>query len=384
MQLKIDREELVALLADLVSIRSINPAYDPESDEAEIGRYIVEKLGQWGISCRTEEALPGRFNVVAEVPGRQSEKRLLFEAHMDTVSVAGMEIDPFKPAIKNNLMYGRGSCDTKAGLAAMLYALKMVSQDGPPACTVLLAAAVDEEHAFRGVSDLVNRGVRADAAVVSEPTCLDIIVAHKGVLRWPIVTEGRAAHSSKVHLGINAISKMAKVIDAIETRLVPTYSKTVHPLLGPPTLNIGLIEGGIQINTVPDRCSIEIDRRILPGESKDAIWSQFEEVLDELRAADPELRVKMGAPRLYDFPLETDAGERVVKVAEEACRRSIGRATVAGVPYGTDASKLSRVGIPSIVLGPGNIDQAHSAVEFVDLDEVVKAAQIYADMMLSF
>jgi acetylornithine deacetylase len=303
---------------------------------------------------------------------------------MDTVSILGMDIPPFEPRIEKNRLWGRGSCDTKAGLAAMLYALKTVSAVGPPSCTIMLAATVDEEYAFRGVSHLIDSGIKADAAVVSEPTGLDVVIAHKGCLRWRILTRGKAAHSSKVHLGLNAISKMAGVIQAIDTRLVPTYSRKCHPLLGTATLNIGMIEGGIQVNTVPDRCAIEVDRRMLPGESKDSVWAEFAEVLSGLRDADPALQVEMEEPKLYSVPLETDEREHVVRVAQEACRETTGRGITAGVPYGTDASKLSRVGIPSIVLGPGNIDQAHSSVEFVDLDQVTQAAEIYARMMLSF
>lgn len=384
MHVRIHREELVAILAELVSIKSVNPAYDPGSNEAGVARYVADKLTGWKISHRLHEVFPGRPNVLAEVPGRNPGRRLLFEAHMDTVSISGMEIPPFEPRIEENRLFGRGSCDTKGGLAAMLYALKTVGAEGPPSCTVLLAATVDEEYAFAGVRHLIDSGIKADASVVSEPTSLDTVIAHKGALRWRIITRGRAAHSSKVHLGINAISKMAGVIRAIDARLVPAYSAKSHPLLGPATLNIGLIEGGIQVNTVPDRCAIEVDRRMLPGESKESVWNEFGEVLDALRAADRELEVEMEEPKLYSFPLETDEHERVVTTAQEACRQTTGRGMIVGVPFGTDASKLSRVGIPSIVLGPGSIDQAHSAVEFVDLDQVVQAAEIYARMMLSF
>src|SRR5690606_30055612 len=164
-----------------------------------------------------------------------------------------MEIEPLNPRIENGLIYGRGSCDTKAGLAAMLYALKTLkTQDLIPPASVTLAATVDEEFSFRGVSHLVESGFRAHAAVVSEPTELDVIIAHKGCLRWKIVTRGRAAHSSKVHLGVNAISHMARVIEAIEAALDSRYQPRPHSRLRHPPVHAGTIEGAGQVTTVPD------------------------------------------------------------------------------------------------------------------------------------
>jgi acetylornithine deacetylase len=247
-----------------------------------------------------------------------------------------------------------------------------------------LAATVDEEYSFGGVAHLIREGIEADAAVVSEPTELNVIVAHKGCLRWRIVTRGRAAHSAKVHLGKNAISKMAGVVCAIEREVLPTYRLIHHPLLGNPTLNIGLIQGGIQVNTVPDRCSIEIDRRTLPEEDSERILSELHALMERLREADPELEVEVEPPLLEDFPLETQTDEEIVTVARKACREVLGQDRVEGVPYGTDASKLSQDGIPSIVLGPGNIDRAHTSLEFVELDQVVQATRIYRKIIQEF
>jgi acetylornithine deacetylase len=381
----INQGELYSLLADLVAIRSVNTHYDEKSNEKELGQHVQRLLEQWGIDHQTQEVAPDRENVIARLPGKDNQRRLLFEAHMDTVSVEGMEIEPFEPRIKDNCMYGRGSCDTKAGLAAMLYALKSTKESGtlPPA-TIVLAATVDEEHSFGGVAHLISEGIQADAAVVSEPTELNVIVAHKGCLRFRVVTKGRAAHSSKVHLGKNAISKMAAVIRAIEREILPTYQLVQHPLLGNPTLNIGLIQGGIQVNTVPDSCSIDIDRRTLPGEDPEKILNELHALMKSLGEADPELEVEVGCPLLEDSPLETQTDEEIVVLARKACTEFLGQARIEGVPYGTDASKLSQAGIPSIVLGPGNIDRAHTAVEFVELDQVVQATRIYRRIMQEF
>lgn len=380
-----DRAELVALLEDLVSIPSVNTAYQPDSSERELGRYLKDFFGRIGLPCATQEVFPGRENVIVRLEGRRPGHALLFEAHMDTVSVAGMTIEPFAPKIEKNRLYGRGSCDTKAGLAAMMHAMKRIAGPGiTPEATILLAATVDEEHAFRGVARLVESGLRANGAVVSEPTQLQVVVAHKGCVRWRIRTTGRAAHSSKVHLGVNAVTKMAKAICAFEERLGSTYARRQHPLLGGPTFNVGLIEGGIQVNTVPDSCTIQIDRRLLPGETRDTVFSEFGEVLADLEREDPEFKAVMEPPLLEAFPLETPAESSIVTTAREACRRVLGEACLVGVPYGTDASLLSRAGIPSIVLGPGSIDQAHTAAEYVEIDQVVQAAAIYANIMQNF
>lgn len=381
----IDRRELVQLLAELVSIPSVNPAYDPASSEGQISRYLQDRLREWNIPYEVQVLEGDRANVLARVEGRNPERALLLEAHLDTASVEGMEIPPFEPEVRDERLYGRGSCDTKAGLAAMLYALKTLGQSGlQPSASVILAGTVDEECSFRGVSQLVASGIRAQGAIVSEPTELEVIVAHKGCLRWRMCTAGRAAHSSRVELGVNAIVSMMKVISAIQEHLVPSYPSRAHPLLGPPTLNIGRIRGGVQINTVPDWCEIEIDRRLLPGEDRSSVWEEFRVLMEKLQAEDPALQVQMMEPMLEDFPLETPEQERVVAVVREACRRVRSRDAVGGVPYGTDASKLSRAGIPSVVLGPGSIEQAHAAVEYVDLQQVVEAAGIYLQVMLEF
>jgi acetylornithine deacetylase len=328
--------------------------------------------------------LPGRFNVIGTVKGRDSSRCLIFDAHLDTVSVDGMTIDPFAPEIRDNKMFGRGSCDTKAGMAGMMMALKHISQSDELPINVWVTTTVDEEYSFQGIRHLAAQGVRADGAVIAEPTQLDTIIAHKGCIRWGITTYGRSAHSAKPQLGINAVSKMMKLIEAIETKILPRYEAKRHPLLGTATLNVGMIQGGIQVNLVPERCEIQIDRRTLPGEAAADILADFQEVVNELTRQDPDFRAVIEAPFLEDSCLETLPSAVIVGVTEAVCQAVIGRSQLQGVPYATNASKLSRIGIPSLVIGPGNIDQAHTAVEFVDIDQVGQAAEIYLGIMRSF
>lgn len=365
-------------LADLVRINSINPSYDNGRPEAEIQAWIGDWFAGHGIATRLQEAMPQRPNLIATLPGRNPARRLVFEAHVDTASINGMTIPPFEPRVENGLMYGRGSCDTKGGLAGMMQALAMLKRDGitPPA-EVWVVAAADEEYSFRGVLKLCE-GLVAHGAVVAEPTSNRLVVAHKGVLRWKIRTHGTAAHSSKPHLGVNAISRMAKVIAAIDASDAALTAKS-HPLVGSPTQNVGVIRGGVQVNFVPDGCEVEVDRRLIPGEKPDAVLAEYQKLLDATGTG-----ATMDTPMLVDAPLETAPDSAIAQIASSVLRDIGLDGTPSGVPYGSDASKLSAHGVPSILLGPGSIDQAHAAVEFVDCAQVEQACEFYRQMMLRF
>jgi acetylornithine deacetylase/succinyl-diaminopimelate desuccinylase-like protein len=296
-----------------------------------------------------------------------------------------MSIEPFRPIRKGNFMYGRGSCDTKAGLAAMMHAFKAVNDSGvPPGASAALVAAVDEEHAFRGIVRYLESGITAEGAVVAEPTGLETVVASKGVLRWRVRSHGRAAHSSKPHLGINAITKMSRFLVAAEENLPPKYRTHQHPLLGSPTLTVGTIHGGIQVNQVPELCAIELDRRLLPGETQQTVWNELNALISELQSNDPELQIEMEQPMLEDPAMETPVSARIVQIARSISEKVRGTSRVVGVPYGSDASKLARAGISSIILGPGSIDRAHAAEEYVELDQVGLVAEMYTRILLEF
>lgn len=384
-RMKVDEESLVRLLSDLVAIESINPNMKgARNGEAAIGEYIREYLQGLGLEVEKDEVLPGRFNILGRLPGSDPRRRLLFESHLDTMPVEGMRIDPFRPRIEEGRLYGRGACDDKASIAAMLQALAMVREEGIPRSDIYFLGSVDEEYQFQGIRHFLQRGFWAQGAVVGEPTDLDLVVAHKGLVRWRIVTTGKAAHSSRPEEGINAIVKMARIIQRVEEEIQPSLHRNSHPRLGPATLSIGKIEGGVQVNIVPDRCVIELDRRLLPGEDAPSALAPFAELLDRMRSEDPQLEVSMEEPFLVDYPLESTEEQEVVAAAKGAIIAVRGEARVKGVPYGTDGSKIARAGIPTVVLGPGGIDQAHTANEFVEIQQVVEAAEIYARMMLAF
>lgn len=374
---------VIETLAALVQINSVNPAYDGGPGEREIALWIRRFFESRGIEVSEQLVLPGRSNVVARLPGRDPSRRLVLEAHMDTVSIQGMTIPPFEPRIDEGRLYGRGSCDTKAGLAAMMHAVASLHIEKlRPPCDVLLAAVVDEEHAFRGVVRL-GEGLSAEAAIVAEPTEMRVVIASKGVLRWRIAVRGRAAHSSKPHLGVNAINHMARVVLAIEDdqRRLAAFE---HPLLGPATSNVGLIRGGVQVNFVPDVCVIEIDRRLLPGERAEAVLSRYQDLLDELAQSHDDFDAVMEPPMLVDEALETPADSPAARLASVLLQEMQLDSAPCGVPFGSDASKLSRLGIPSLIIGPGSIDRAHAAVEFVELEQVEQAFEFYRQFCLRF
>ena len=374
--------DVLSTLADLIRINSINPAYLQGRPEAEIQRWIYEFFVRQGISAESIEVLPNRPNVIATVPGRDRSRRLLLEAHVDTAGVENMTCPPFEPQIRDGNMYGRGACDTKGGLAAMMHALLELHQQGvPPPCDVVLAATMDEEHSYHGASHLCE-SLKASAAIVAEPTDLRMVVASKGCLRWRVTIGGRAAHSSKPHLGVNAISRMARLIVSIEEE-DPKLQELRHPLVGGPTLNVGIIQGGAQVNIVPERCHVEIDRRLIPGEELPEVYRGYEDLSERLRSRFPDLEITH-TPLLEDWPMETPSDSPIVRTAQQVLQNLRLPSDPAGVPFGSDASKFTRAGIPSIVMGPGSIDQAHTAEEYVSIEQVEKAVTIYKEIALNF
>jgi acetylornithine deacetylase len=265
----------------------------------------------------------------------------------------------------------------------MMHAMSSLKAEGfVPPCEVWLAAAVDEEYSYRGVVKLCE-GLTGHAAIVAEPTEMRLVVASKGVLRWRIRVQGRAAHSSKPHLGVNAITHMARLVLALEEDH-QRLAEHKHPLLGPATCNVGVINGGVQVNFVPDTCAIEIDRRLLPGQKVDAVLAHYQRLLDELAVKHPGFVASMEAPMLTDEALDTPLNASPALLGSEILRELGLNGEPCGVPFGSDASKLSRQGLPSLVFGPGSIDRAHAAVEYVEIDQVLQAFEFYRAFLRRF
>jgi acetylornithine deacetylase len=375
--------ETTRLLRDLVSLPSVNPMgrplQGPDLFEHRVTDYLEDFFRSLGVPCERQAVAPLRDNIVArfEPPGATST--LIFEAHQDTVPTDYMTIDPFAARIEDGRLYGRGACDIKGGMAAMLAAFARVVRDKPRgAPRLFMACSVDEEHTFLGVQRLARDDFRAGGgpvgAVVAEPTGLQIVNAHKGVVRWTLTTGGRSCHSSRPELGVNAIYRMAALLPVIERYAEQLRATRSDPLLGPATLSVGRIEGGVSVNTVPDRCAVEIDRRLVPGEDPRAAPGQLAAFLREHAPA--EVPFESSELWLHCPALGPEATADLVARLGRAVDTVVGRHEVVTVPYGTDASTLAEAGVPSVVFGPGDIARAHTCDEWVPLDEVEQASEI--------
>ena len=379
-------DELTRLLSDLVSIPSVNPMglgeTGPEFLETRLGGHLESWFRDAGIDVVRQPIAPGRDNLLARYDAPGARRTLLFDAHQDTVPTDGMTIPPFEPRIEGGRLYGRGACDVKAGMAAMLIAFKRLHRERPAgSASVVMACTVDEEFTHMGSSKLAETQKSIDLAIVAEPTLLNLVHCHKGAVRWKIRTRGVACHSSTPHRGVNAIYHMARIVDALAEHAKELSRAEPHPILGPPSLSVGRIEGGRSVNIVPDACEIQIDRRMIPGETPAGCVERVRAFLaDRLGGLDD---VEFDPPWVRMPALETkldDWGGALVAAVETATGRT---PELIGVPYGTDAGPLGEAGIPGVVFGPGDIAQAHTRDEWVELDQVKQAAEAYFQMAIA-
>jgi acetylornithine deacetylase len=378
-------EPVVERLRDLVAIESVNPFMDPSgSGEAGVAEYLATAFQGVGLEVERREVYPGaagrpaRQNLVARLAGRGRGPGLVLEAHMDTVPAVAGQTDPFVPRIADGHLAGRGACDCKGAMAAMVEALARVARGGErPPRDVWFIGAVDEEHTHTGIAALVAEGVTAAGAVVGEPTDLAVVVAHKGTVRFRLHVTGKAAHSSRPTEGVNAVLKMAALLRGLDERLPVRFAARRHARVGIPTWNPGRMAGGLQPNIVPDAAWVDIDRRLVPGETPASALAEIREAALEIAGAEGTLEFRIDQPYLATDPLETPDDAPVALAARAAVQAAGGDGRLAGVPYGTDGSVLARAGIPAVILGPGSIDLAHTARESVPLDQVVAAVGIY-------
>ncbi len=367
-------EPVVKLLQDLIAIPSVNPCFSDGKGEKEIADFVAEYARKAGLEVHRQLVLEGRENVIVGIVGN-SDETILLETHMDTVTAEGMTIEPFNPQLKDGKIFGRGACDAKASLAAMLQALVEIAHRGSPSRTIWLAAVVDEENGFNGAQKLVSSGLKADYAIVGEPTSLNIVIAHKGTVRGSITTRGVSAHSSQPEKGSNAIMHMARVLAALE-RYDAELRMRLHPLVGSPTLTVTMIQGGRGANLVPDFCQVKVDRRTLPNEDPLVAWDELKRFLQ----SQPDLlefTIEVGEPELLNWGMELTENNLAVRQVSVACQQVGLQPPIVGARYTSDASFLMRSGIPSLLFGPGNIEQAHTAEEWVEIEQVVTAQKVF-------
>jgi len=380
-----DLSQSIRHLRDLVSIPSVNPMGRDDIPaeivgEQRMAEHLGHVFGKLGMDAELV-GRDGRTSVVAEARVSTDADTLLVASHIDTVPVDGMEIDPFDPVVKGDQLFGRGSCDTKAGMAALLEALERVLDRGTLRRNVIVVGEADEELGSIGVVDVLDHlgQRRPDWVLATEPTELRIINAHKGVVHARIRAHGRACHSSEPLAGSNAIVTLARAILAIEEGATLLREKP-HAQLGVATLSIGVIRGGQAPNIVPDRAEIWVDRRTLPDETAESVRRQLETSLVDSCIADS---VFVDSCTEEKPPRETTSDSIAVKSAADALK-SVGLSSDCGhVAFGTDAGVFGRAGIPGIVLGPGSIALAHTSREFVPISEVETMARIYERLLES-
>jgi len=369
------------LLSELIALPSVNPAFLPAGDvragEQRVADFLAVIAARAGLDVEFQEVARGRANLIARLrPQGRISRTILLAPHLDTVPPVSE--DQFVPRKKGGRMYGRGACDTKGSIAAMLSAVSVLakSKQRPSETEIIFAGLVDEENAQAGSRALAAGKLKANLAIVGEPTNLKVVTAHKGNIWLQLETRGKSAHGSRPETGDNAVHSMARIVDLLETKYAAYLRKRHrHPLLGQATVNVGTICGGTQPNIVPDSCVITVDRRTLPGETENGVKREIADFLahENLRAT---FRTARTAPCL---PMETDASLPLV----QQFLRSIGQRKPVGVHYFCDAAILAEGGIPSVVFGPDDISQAHTADEWISLRSLERAKEMLVGFLSS-
>ena len=366
--------DVAELAAQLVAIESINPDVVPEgSGEAAIARFVAEWCDRAGLETSLTELAPGRANVIAIARGTGGGGSLMLNAHMDTVGVAGME-GPFAPRLENGRLYGRGAYDMKGSLAACMVVTAEAKRRGFRGDVVLTAVA-DEEFASIG-TEAVAASLSADAAIVTEPTEMQVAVAHRGFVHVEIETRGRAAHGSMPELGIDAISKMGRVLVGIEELDRQLRATPTHAHLGSGSVHASLIEGGQEYSSYPARCVVQAERRTIPGETVQTVERELAEIVEPAseRDADFAAEIRILASREpFEVPESESIAELVHRHASDVLRAE---PPFVGVPFWADSALLAEVGIPTVLFGPSG-EGAHGEVEWVDVTSLEQCVEIY-------
>ncbi|WP_420441277.1 M20/M25/M40 family metallo-hydrolase [Candidatus Palauibacter sp.] len=383
MSFSADPLRLTTTLADLVAIDSVNPTLvEGASGETEIARLTSRHMREAGLEVARYEPEAGRPSVVGRLAGAGDGPALMLNAHYDTVGVEGMEA-PFSPSIRDGRLYGRGAYDMKGALAACIEAARLVGGSGTRlAGDVLVAAVADEEYASLGTADLLERRARGelafDAAIVTEPTSLDLCVAHRGFTWIEITTRGQAAHGSRYREGVDANLRMGRVLHRLEALSEELQSRPGHPLLGSPSMHAALLEGGSGISTYSARCTLQVERRTVPPETRKSVEYEIAAMLEGLRAEDPSLEVAWST-FFHREPFETTPEAPIVACVSHAARRVLGRTPeIIGDSPWMDSALTQAAGVDSVVIGPHGAG-AHADVEWVDLESCARLAEILTE-----
>lgn len=366
----------LALARLLVSIPSVNPTLAPGgSGEGEIAEVTADLLRGWGFETNTHEVAPGRWNVVGRLAGEGPT--LLFNGHLDTVGVEGMTVDPFAAEVRDGRLVGRGSCDMKGGVAALMSASARLASAGPRP-SLIVALTADEEHASVGMAALVQ-GRRpdelADMAVVCEPTSLRVMPAHKGFVWLRALFRGRAAHGSRPDIGVDAVRHAGLYLAALDQYADELGARAAHPLLGHGSFHAGTIRGGTAESVYPDACELTLERRTMPGEEASDVVDDFQRVLDQVSTRHPSIEASL--EMTLDRPgTEVSTESPLVRGLLDAASAEGVESRVEGMTAWVDAAFLNEAGVPAVCFGPGSIEQAHTADEWLDVNELRSCADV--------
>ncbi|WP_327249965.1 ArgE/DapE family deacylase [Streptomyces sp. NBC_01320] len=371
------------LLARLIAIDSVNPDLVPGgAGEAVIADFCSEWLAARGFEVHALEKRPGRPSLVAIARGTGGGRSLMLNGHLDTVSLADYDGDPLDPQIRDGRMFGRGTFDMKGGIAAMMVAAARATARGPLRGDVILACVADEEHGSSGTEEVLE-SFTADAAIVTEPSHLEVTLAHKGFAWFDVEIVGRAAHGSRPDLGIDSIAKAGHFLVALEELGRRLAQGPVHPLLGTGTVHASVIQGGEEPSTYPAHCRITLERRTVPGESADSVERELTDVLDYLAATVPDFRYRL-TRGLHREPFEADPKALIVRTLTRHAERALGHPPVVRAePFWTDCALLDRAGIPCLLFGADGAG-AHAATEYVDLASLDRLTDILTDTIADF
>jgi acetylornithine deacetylase len=379
------KQSLVDLLSRLVAIESVNRDSESAAQaraEERIARFVADHLASMGMTLEAREFQPGRPNLIAHWPdqGAPGAKSLMLNAHLDTVPVDGMIVDPFRVEIRSGRAYGRGTCDTKGSMAAFLTALAIARAQGTlPAEKLYFVATVAEETCCQGATALMQTGFRTDAAIVGEATGCRVVTSHKGPLWLTVETRGRSCHASVPERGVNAVELMSRIVQFVHG---PEWQERIrrmsHPLLGRSTMSVTTIQGGQKINIIPDRCRVEIDGRFIPGEPTDQVIADFRRMLTEHLGGEDLFVI---TSEQAQAPLDCPPDAPVARNLMEICREFNGQTDPLGVNYFADTGPFDQAGIHSVLFGPGDIAHAHTVDEYIELDQLYQATEIILTLL---
>jgi len=377
----IARGDAVALARALVQIDSRNPTLVPGAPgEARAATALASVLDEWGFVVDLVEAAPGRPNVVARI-GPSDAPALMLNGHLDVVGIEAMVHEPFGAELRSGRIYGRGSADMKGGIAAMCAAATAAT--GQSNAQIVIAAVADEEYESLGLRSLLESGVRADAAIVTEPTRLAICPAHRGFAWIDVTLTGRAAHGSRYDIGVDAILHAALLLGELDALEQTRGAGPVHPLLGRGSLHASRIHGGVGMSTYPERCELALERRTLPGETADQAIREVTEACERVRAHRPDFnaRVRLNTAQ---SPSDVAPDAEIVGRIRRALQAEEMPVKIEGLSAWTDAALLNEAGIPAVCFGPGDISLAHAAEEFVPVRDIEQATRVLARVVRSW